>query len=122
MPLTQEQKNQRKENIKQMFSPEAIQGYAQAAIGIGTSVADTVRNQKIEKERTKAAISDIRGGGSGFSEKPSQPQPSAPAENGSDKILGMNKPIFFGGLGLVFVVAGVGIYFATKGSSAEAAK
>ena len=122
MPLTQEQKDARQEKMKQFLSPEAIQGYAQAAIGVGTSIADTVRGQKIEKEKAKAAIADIRSGGTGNVGGSSQSQVYTPAPTSdTDKILGMSKPIFFGGVGILVLVAGVGIFLATKGSGSASA-
>lgn len=122
-PLTQEQKDARKENMKNFLSPEAIQGYAQAAIGIGTSIADTVQGQKIKKEQANAAIKDIRSGGSGILESATKAQQSTPTPTSeSDLILGMSKPIFFGGVGVLVLVAGVGIYLATKGGSSAPAK
>ncbi len=63
-PLTQEEKDKRKETIKSFFSPESIQGYSQAIIGLGTSIADTTRDQKIKKAQTKSTLEDIKRGGS----------------------------------------------------------
>lgn len=117
-PLTQEQKDKRNENLKNFLSPEAIQGYTQAAIGLGTSIADTTRDQKIKKEQTKATLKDIKSGGSVSASSSTQTQAPSPSASGSDTILGMSKPIFFGGIGVLVLVAGVGIFLATRSSSA----
>ena len=120
--LTQEEKDKRAENLKQLLSPESLQGYTQLGIGLGTSIADTVRGQKIEKEKTKAAIADIRSGGTGNVGGSSQPQVYTPAPTSdTDKILGMSKPIFFGGVGVLVLLAGVGIFLVTKGSGSASA-
>jgi len=121
--LTQEQKDARKESLKSFLSPEAIQGYAQAGIGIGTSIADTVQNQKLKKAQNDAALKDLKAGGLGVNDYSSNNQqtPQSAPTGDSDKILGMSKPIFFGGIGVLVLVAGVGIYLATKGSSAPVA-
>jgi hypothetical protein len=119
-PLTQEEKDKRKETIKSFFSPESIQGYSQAIIGLGTSIADTTRDQKIKKAQTQATLKDIKSGGS-VSASPIPPPP-APSASGSDTILGMSKPIFFGGIGVLVLVAGVGIFLATRSSSAAPAQ
>lgn len=121
MPLTQEQKDKRSENLKNFLSPEAIQGYTQAAIGIGTSIADTIQGQKIKKEQAQATIKDIRSGGSGLPNAAPQGQPTPTPTADTDTILGMSKPLFFGGVGVLVLVAGVGIFLATRGGGSAAA-
>ena len=121
-PLTQEEKDKRKETIKSFFSPESIQGYSQAIIGLGTSIADTTRDQKIKKAQTKSTLEDIKRGGSVSASSSTQTQAPAPSASGSDTILGMSKPIFFGGIGVLVLVAGVGIFLATRSSSAAPAQ
>jgi hypothetical protein len=121
-PLTQEQKDKRKETIKSFFSPESIQGYSQAIIGLGTSIADTTRDQKIKKAQTKSTLEDIKRGGSVSASSSTETQAPAPSASGSDTILGMSKPIFFGGIGVLVLVAGVGIFLATRSSSAAPAQ
>jgi hypothetical protein len=121
-PLTQEEKDKRKETIKSFFSPESIQGYSQAIIGLGTSIADTTRDQKIKKAQTKSTLEDIKRGGSVSASSSTETQAPAPSASGSDTILGMSKPIFFGGIGVLVLVAGVGIFLATRSSSAAPAQ
>ena len=121
-PLTQEEKDKRKETIKSFFSPESIQGYSQAIIGLGTSIADTTRDQKIKKAQTQSTLKDIKSGGSVSASSSTQTQAPAPSASGSDTILGMSKPIFFGGIGVLVLVAGVGIFLATRSSSAAPAQ
>lgn len=122
MPLTQEQKDKRNENLKGLLTPDFFSGIAQAATSIGTSVADTVRDQKIKKEQTKATLKDIKSGGSVSASSSTQTQAPSPSASGSDTILGMSKPIFFGGVGVLVLVAGVGIFLATRSSSAAPAQ
>jgi|LakMenEpi03Aug12_release.lakeMendotaPanAssembly.Ray.scaffolds.fasta_scaffold530558_2 hypothetical protein len=121
-PLTQEEKDKRKETLKSFFSPESIQGYSQAIIGLGTSIADTTRDQKIKKAQTKSTLEDIKRGGSVSASSSTETQAPAPSASGSDTILGMSKPIFFGGIGVLVLVAGVGIFLATRSSSAAPAQ
>jgi hypothetical protein len=123
-PKTQEQKDKRNETLKSFFSPESIQGYSQAIIGLGTSIADTSRDQKIKKAQTKSTLEDIKRGGGGKSEQQqdlTNKDTSKTNEQGNT-ILGMSKPIFFGGIGVLVLVAGVGIFLATRSSSAAPAQ
>ena len=122
MPLTQEQKDKRNENLKGLLTPDFFSSVAQAATSIGTSVADTVRDQKIKKAQTQSTLKDIKSGGSVSASSSTQTQAPAPSASGSDTILGMSKPIFFGGVGVLVLVAGVGIFFATRSSSAAPAQ
>lgn len=85
-----------------------IKGLAEAAVGLGTGIAGAVKKPKGQNEG---------GGGGGGEYTPTNP----------DLILGMSKPIFFGLVGGVVLIAGVGIFFAVRGSgdasaSAPAAK
>lgn len=75
------------------------------AIGLGTEIYDTVEERKENgKPKTKP-----KGGG------------EEEVFVKDDLILGMSKPLFFGLLGGVILIAGTGIYFAVKSGSDSAA-
>lgn len=97
----------------------AIQQVSQFGLSLGASVADTVRQQKLSSAQTKQALKDIKSGG-GVSTDTTGGAGGDTGGGGtapSDKILGMSKPVFYGGIGVIILVAGVGIYyFATKSS------
>jgi hypothetical protein len=93
------------QGAKEWFSNiDNVIGLAKGAIGIGTEIADTVKG---EKPKTKPK----GGGGGGGNEEVVK----------DDLILGMSKPLFFGLLGGVILIAGTGIYFAVKSGSDSAA-
>lgn len=103
----------------------AIEKIGQVGLGLAGSIATTAQQQKFQADQNKVAIQQIKsgqyvapttdttGGGGGGGTPPPAAQ--------SDTILGMSKPIFFGVLGGIIIVAGVGIYFATRGGE-QAAK
>ena len=76
------------------------------AIGFGTEIYDTVEERK-ENGKPKGKP---KGGGGEEKEVLVD-----------DLILGMSKPLFFGLLGGVILIAGTGIYFAVKSGSDSAA-
>jgi len=102
----------------------AIQQWSQFGLGLGSSIADTVSEQKIKKEQAKATLQNIKAGGVTTTLNETPPTGGGGGTTPvSDTILGMSKPVFFGGIGLIIVIAGVGIYFATRGGdSAPAGK
>lgn len=103
----------------------AIEQLAQVGVGIAGSIATTAQQQKFQADQNKIAIGQMKQGqytppspsGGGM-----PPAPPAPPAAQSDTILGMSKPLFFGVIGVVVIVAGVGIYLATKGGGEAAAK
>lgn len=80
-----------------------IIGLAKGAVGLGTQIAGAVKGGA-EKPKPKP-----QGGGT-----------EVPVDD-TNLILGMSKPLFFGLLGGVVLIAGTGIYFAVKGGSDSAA-
>lgn len=97
----------RGQGAKEFFSnPENISGIIKAGVGLGTGIADMVKKGKGEKGTNEGGG---EGGGGG-----------APTPAG-DEILGMSKPVFFGLIGGIVLIAGVGIFFAVRGGSSASA-
>jgi len=103
----------------------SIFGYANNALQFGTNVANTIRDQKALTEQVGKGTyqvgvygSNTVGGATDGGANQGGGYTPPPTDN---KILGMEKPIFFGLVGTAILLVGVGIFYATKGNGASGA-